>query len=904
MRIVFGFLLWSAAATAQPFVISTLAGGAPGPTPVQALDLPIGNLQGVAADGAGNVYFSSLNSVFKVDPNGALTRVAGNSRPGYSGDGGPATDAQLNAFGLAVDGTGNLFIATGNRIRRVSPNGVIATVAGGGTGGLGDGGPATDAELNAYGVAVDTAGNLFVAGGSRIRKISTAGIITTVGGNGTTGTTGDGGPAANAQINGPGDVAVDRAGNIFFPDNQRVRKISISGIITTVAGNGQCCFAGDGGQAAKAQLGNPRGVAVDGAGNLYIVDAGPAHIRKVSPSGIITTVAGGGVQCNGQYGSQPLGDGGPATSALLCFGGMGRVAVDGAGNLLIADSGNQRIRKVSAGTINTVAGNGIACCFSGDGGPAAGAQLNYPWDVAVDGAGNVFIADEGNRRVRKVSPGGTINTLAGNGASCPLGPNGPSCPPADGGLATSVPLTNLWGVAADGAGNLFIADYLSGLRKVAPDGTITTVGDGPRDGVSRVTIDSSGNLYLTDDLGVRIRKISPDGTISTVAGGKLGSSGDGGPATQAELDTWDSDGPGGGLAVDGAGDVFIADTYNDRIRRVSPSGIIVTVAGGGTSDLGDGGPATNANLAEPFSVASDSAGNLFIADSYNNLIRKVSPDGNITTIAGNGSSGYSGDGGSATSAALSGPTGVAVDGAGNIYVADNGNNAVRVLRPANHPAIGAVVDAAGQRAAPLAPGKIVVIYGVALGPSTLVQGQPNNGQFSTQLGGTSVSFNGALAPILYTSETQVAVTAPSAINGAMAQVTMTYQGQASTPFTVSVALSSPSLFTLNQTGGGQAAAVNADGSINTAANPVRVGDYISLYATGGGNSNLPVSVTIGGFPAAVQYAGSALGQPAGLMQVNVQIPSGVQPGGYVPVVLKVGDTSTTDGAVWIAVSAQ
>jgi sugar lactone lactonase YvrE len=659
-------LLFAALAAAQPYVISTLTGGVLPPTPARGLDLPIGNLQSVAADAAGNVYFSSLNSVFRVDPNGALTHVAGNSRPGYSGDGGPAISAQLNAFGLAVDGSGNLFIATGNSIRRVTPNGIIVTVAGGGTSGLGDGGPATDAELNAYGVAVDDAGNLFVAGGSRIRKISSAGIITTIAGNGVGGTSGDGGPAVSARINGPGDVAVDRAGNIYFPDNQRVRKVAPSGIVTTVAGNGQCCFSGDGRQATSAELGNPRGVAVDSTGNLFIVDAAPGHIRMVSPSGIITTVAGSGAQCLGPPGSPAIGDGGPATSAPLCFGGMGRVAVDSAGNLFIADTGNQRVRRVSTDRIiNTVAGNGIACCFSGDGGPATGAQLNYPWDVAVDGAGNVFIADDGNRRVRKVSPGGTINTLAGNGGSCPFGPNGPSCPPGDGGLATNVPLTNVSGVAADGAGNLFIAEYVSGLRKVAPDGTITTVGNGPRDGVLRVTIDSSGNLYVTDSMGVRIRKISPDGTISAVAGGKLGSSGDGGPATQAELHTLDSDGPGGGLAVDGAGDVFIADTYNNRIRRVSPSGIIDTVAGG----------------AEPFSVASDSTGNLFIADTYSNRIRKVSPDGNITTIAGNGSFGYTGDGGPATSAALSGPTGVAVDGAGNIYVADNGNNAVISKKP-------------------------------------------------------------------------------------------------------------------------------------------------------------------------------------------------------------------------------
>jgi uncharacterized protein (TIGR03437 family) len=863
--VVSSALLFAAVAAAQPYVISTLTGGVLPPIPARGVDLPVGGLQSVAADAAGNVYFSSLNSVFRVDPNGALTHVAGNSRPGYSGDGGPATSAQLNAFGLAVDGAGNVFIATGNRIRRVSLSGVIVTVAGGGTGGLGDGGPATDSALNAYGVAVDTAGNLFVAGGSRIRKISSVGIITTIAGNGVGGTSGDGGPAVNAQVNGgPGDVAVDRAGNVYLVGDQRIRKISPSGIITTVAGNGQCCFSGDGGQAANAKLGNPRGVAVDGAGNLYIADAAPAHIRKVSPSGIITTAAGNGASCpvgpNGP--SCPPGDGGLATRAALT--NLWGVAADGAGNLFIAETGNQRVRKVSTdGIINTVAGNGIACCFSGDGGPATGAQLNYPWDVAVDGAGNVFIADAGNRRVREVSPGGTINTLAGNGASCPFGPNGPICPP-DGGLATNAPLSNLLGVAADGAGNLFLVDSLSGLRKVAPDGTITTVGNGPRDGISRVTIDSSGNLYVTDDMGVRIRKISPDGTISTVAGG---------------LNTLGSDGTGGGLAVDGAGDVFIADTYNNRIRRVSPSGIIVTVAGG---------------LNEPFSVASDSAGNLFIADTYNNLIHKVSPDGNITTIAGNGSSGYTGDGGPATSAALSGPTGVAVDGAGNIYVADNGNNAVRVLRPAKSSVvIGAVVDAASQRIDPLSPGKIVVIYGVGLGPAQLTR-DPN--------AGTKVSFNGIAAQILYTSMTQVAAVVPTEITGTSAQVTATFQGQVSNTVTVPVALSAPSLFTLNQSGAGQAAAVNSDGTINTAVNSVRIGGFISLYATGWSDPKLPVIVTVGGIPAAVQYAGQAPGQPAGLMQINVQIPNGVQPGGYAPVALRVGDASSIAGAVWIAVS--
>jgi len=328
----------------------------------------------------------------------------------------------------------------------------------------------------------------------------------------------------------------------------------------------------------------------------------------------------------------------------------------------------------------------------------------------------------------------------------------------------------------------------------------------------------------------------------------------------------------------------------------------------------------------------DRAGNLFIATSDIDWdisggaerIRKVSPDGIITTVAGDGTfavgfsrgwwqmppASMSSDGGPATSAQLAGPTGVAVDGAGNVYFVDTGNQAVRILRPTNRSVlISAVVDAASQRDDPVSPGKIVVLYGTGLGPSQLIQNQPSNGVLGTALGATAVSFNGIAAPILYTSATQVAAVVPYAVSGTTAQVTVTYGGDVSAAFAVPVAASAPSLFTLNQTGAGQAAAINAvDGTVNTAANPVRIGGFVSLYATGEGQTGsttpprplLPVRVTVGGIPATIQYAGGAPGQVAGLMQVNVQIPSGVQAGGYVPVVLQVGDR-TSSPAVWIAV---
>jgi sugar lactone lactonase YvrE len=381
-------------------------------------------------------------------------------------------------------------------------------------------------------------------------------------------------------------------------------------IIQTVAGGGP-----DNLPAIEANVATPTGVAADGFGNLFIVSQSLHRVFKVDAGGTLTVAAGTGLQGFS-------GDGGPATSASLSlpFG----VAVDGTGNLFIADTSNRRIRKVDpSGTITTVAGNSL-CCFSGDGGPATSALLRFPGGVAVDGIGNLFIADSGNARVLKVDSSGIITTVAGNGS---FGFSG------DGGPATNALLFNPLGVAVDGAGNLFIAD--------------------------------TSNR--------RIRKVDSSGTITTVAGnGSDGFSGDGGPATSASLaDPW-------GVALGGAGNLFIADRDNRRIRRVDSSGIITTVAGNGLSGFsGDGGLATSASLNFPVDVAVDGAGNLFIADTNNSRIRKVDSNGIITTVAGNGSFGFSGDGGLATNASLATPLGVAVDAAGALFIAEVNNNRIR-----------------------------------------------------------------------------------------------------------------------------------------------------------------------------------------------------------------------------------
>ena len=331
-----------------------------------------------------------------------ITTVAGSGVYGYSGDGGAATSAQMIPYAVAVDAAGNIFIADhGNhRIRKVNSAGIITTVAGNGVQGFGgDGGPATAAALgNPTNLAVDATGNIFIADGynNRIRKVDVTGIITTVVGNGTAGFSGDGGPATAAQLNLPTDVAVDAAGNIFIIDqsNERIRKVAPNGIISTAAGNGVIGYSGDGGAGANAQLSSPTGLDVDATGNIFFADQGNQRVRKIATNGIITTVAGTGV-----YGYS--GDGAAATSANLSA--VIDVAVNATGELFIADQFNQRIRKVDVnGIITTIAGNGTAG-FSGDGGPATQAQLNSPYGITLDASGNIFIGDEFNYRIRKVT---------------------------------------------------------------------------------------------------------------------------------------------------------------------------------------------------------------------------------------------------------------------------------------------------------------------------------------------------------------------------------------------------------------------------------------------------------------------------------------------------------------------
>lgn len=670
----------ASSASLPPGSIETVAGGGSGNADgIFAVSARLDGPTKIAFDSAGNLFIadSSNSQVRRVDrATQVIATVAGTGARGFSGDGGLATLAALqDAAGVAVDAVGNVFIAdqTNNRIRRVSAlTGVITTIVGDGAFAFsGDGGPAVTASLrNPAGISLDNAGNLLIADqhNNRVRRVDHAtGIITTVAGNGAAAYSGDGGLAVAAGLNEPLGVTTDTAGNLYIADasNNRVRRVdAVTGIITTIAGTGSQGFYGDGGLAVSAALYYPRAVAIDAGGNYFVADSFNNRVRRIDAATGVITTVAGS-------GTPSFsGDGGPAVSAGI-RSDWG-VALDSSGNLFIADSGNGRIRRVDAvtGIITTVAGNTGS---AGDGGPATAAALNYPYGVAVDITGNMFIADTHNQRIRKVAPGGQITTVAGNGS---YGFSG------DGGPATSATFRDPSGVAVDGAGNLFVADQANcRIRKVTPGGTITTVagngtvgfsGDGgpatsaSLRGPASVAVDRAGNLFIADTYNERIRKVAPDGTITTVAGsGATDFSGDGGPATSAGFrDPC-------GVAVDGAGNLFVADTSNHCIRKVTPDGTITTVAGGFAPQ---GGPSS---FGSPTGVAVDGAGNLFITGTLNDQVHKVAPDGAMTTVAGIGAAGFSGDGGPAISASLHDPSGIAVDSAGNVFIADASNNRIR-----------------------------------------------------------------------------------------------------------------------------------------------------------------------------------------------------------------------------------
>lgn len=815
---------------------------------------------GIAKDKNRFIYFTELgnNVVRKVNRRiGAMSLVAGNGTIGYSGDGGAATAAKLNTpAGIAIDKVGNVYIADqGNaRIRKVSPTNIITTIAGTGTVGYtADGGAATSANIAPpQAVAVDTSGNVYFVeqNNHRVRKISTTGILTTVAGNGSATFSGDGAAATAAALSYPAGIFVDAAKNLYIADagNNRIRKVSTAGIITTIAGSGASGYTGDGGAATAAKLYNPSAVAMDSLGNLFIADRNNNVVRKVA-GGLISTVAGSGI-------AGYTGDGAVATAARMYF--PNGLLCDST-NIYVADYGNNVVRVIgtcnykysrpipvnptvnlslclnssakrldsllavrdsSSGTsdiwsvsrwplrgtltgfnnsrntngglllpsglfytpiagysgvdtftikVGSVSDSCLIYCYVKIGAPVTVAAIGGPSTVNIEApvlltestpsgtwsSSNTGIASITNtgvligvavgaatisysivngcgtyRATKAITVGNavanpSIYSFAGNGTAGYMNP-----------MFWSTPTGSLWGpsgmaknnsgifiyseqfnqdvnlisrdaytfylLAGPGSGftpaglaidkydNKFIADI--GNAKIIKLGTTSSgvyAGTGTpgftADGASAATasigqplsiaVDSTGNLYFVEGAYNRVRKINAStGILTTVAGNGTSSfSGDGGPATAATLSSPT------GVWADRFGNIFIADAGNHRIRRVNASGTITTIAGNGTAGFsGDGGPATAAKLNNPYGITTDSVGCVYIADRNNNRVRKVSVTGVISTVAGNGTAGYSGDDMPATSAQLSAPQGVMCDG-NDLYILDFGNNTIRVV---------------------------------------------------------------------------------------------------------------------------------------------------------------------------------------------------------------------------------
>jgi sugar lactone lactonase YvrE len=587
-----------------------------------------------------------------------FTLIAG----GGFGDGGLATAANMHgAADIVFDFSGNAYVSqfNGNRIRKITPGGVITTVVGGTTGFSGDFGQASAAAIDQpSGLAYDTTGNLYFsdAGNHRVRRIAPNGLITTVAGNGSLVHSGDGGSALSAGIAKPSGLTVDSAGNLYIADmaSHRIRKVTMGGTITTIAGTGVAGYSGDFGPATSAMLNSPQGIDIDSNGNLYIADVGNNAVRKIAANGTITTAL-------------------PPPALPL------NVAIDAANNVYVGDANTCSLIKLTTGAPVKIAGLDNGCADGASGGAATTTAIGSPDGIGFDGTGGIVFVDADYARLRKVSSG-VISLFAGVGGNIP-----------DGTAAVGAPLSLGMAMAVESDGDVLLSDSLVNkrVRRISTGGAIYTIaGNGSLDNIGTcvsalpcpalhltfpqgfgLAIGQSGNVLVADRAMDRIVSIDAGGTASLFAGTtRAGGTGNGdfGPATSASMDP-------DGIARDNAGNTFVSDYRGHRIRRIDAGGTITTWAGTGTAGFsGDNGSSTSAQINLPGAIAADALGNVYFSDTGNRRVRKASTSGLITTIAGTGSDDVTGDGGLATQAGIGSVRGIAIDASGVVYITSNG----------------------------------------------------------------------------------------------------------------------------------------------------------------------------------------------------------------------------------------
>jgi uncharacterized protein (TIGR03437 family) len=820
-----------------------------------------------------------LLSVASAQPPSTTYKIDTFAGTTFAGDGRRAVESFLaQPEGLAVDRTGTVYIADAadHRVRRITPAGIIETIAGLGSPGLtGDGGPASAARLNSpYGICLDSAGNLFVAdlGNAVIRRIDgITGKIDTVAGGGEAelGSTATSVAARKLRLRQPRDVAVDGNGRLYISDfaAHRIYQVSTDGMATVFAGTGVPGPVAEGAAAIATPLAYPAGLAVDSMGAVFVADSGNGRLRRIIGGFIFTMRDSTGKPV--EFGTPTsiavdftgklyIGDGGTRITTLSPIGELSSVALSGTS---VAVDVFARVYSVSQRQVYRLQGFGlqhIAGAPNGDGDGKAAAEWRFrgPSGIVRDRSGNIFIAESAAGRVRRIDPNGTLSTVTAE-------------------------FKSVSAIALDSYGRPHVADAESGTISRIDSGSVQLISRGttglPFKRPSALVFDRDDNLFIADTGNGLIRKIAKDGTHSIAAGGG-GYTTDGGAAfIKLEEPS--------GLAVDASGTLWFTEAGSGRIR---------SLAAGQVSTLAD------TDLRTPRGLKIGRDGDLYVADVGRHRIVRITPGKGWTPIAGSTDRGVSGDGGPALEAGLDSPVDLLLNEDGTILVAESGSGRIRRLTPDKtetnpatpptpstpvEPPVAAVqqikiMHLGTAQEQPVAPGQLVSIAGSGLS------------------GVDRLTFGGTNARLLTVEATQIVAQVPPGLQGAISEVFLMVGDQLRGKGSVTIVPSAPAVLTAKN-GGGQALAVNEDGTLNSAANPAIRGSVLTLYVTGEGALAREVTANVGVYEGELLYAGLAPSL-VGLYQVNVRTPAGFAPAGIQPLVIKINGVSTQSG-VTIAV---